>query len=140
MKQILIKFIFMLKIHMKQNINCWLQKWKCRFKVFKWLKNFHWIIKWYEWYWRISKILKNTIYIRNENIDCIWWLLASLVIKELGLTVPELFIKGRKLNSSLVFITQSYLVISKNIRLNLTKYFVIKVPNKRELQLIVFKY
>ena len=36
---------FVLKIHMKQNINCWLQKWKHRFKVFKWLKKFYWIIK-----------------------------------------------------------------------------------------------
>ena len=68
------------------------------------------------------------------------WLLASLVIKKLDLAVAGLFIRGRKLNSSLVFITQSYFVVSKNIRLNLTNYFVIKVPNKRELQLIVFKH
>ena len=68
------------------------------------------------------------------------WLLASLVIKKLDLTVPGLFIRGRKLNSSLAFITQSYFVVSKNIRLNLTNYFVIKVPNKRELQLIVFEH
>ena len=32
--------------------------------------------------------------------------------------VTELFIRGRKLNISLVFITQSYFDVPKNIRLN----------------------
>ena len=41
-----------------------------------------------------------------------------LFIKELNPTVPKLFIRGRKLNVSLVFITQSYFAVPKNIRLN----------------------
>ena len=56
--------------------------------------------------------------------------------KELNLIVTELFIRGRKLNISLVFITQSYFVVPKNIRLNSTHYFVMKIANKRELQQI----
>ena len=47
--------------------------------------------------------------------------------------VTELFIRGRKLNISLVFVTQSYCAVPKNIRLNFTQYFIIKIPNKREL-------
>ena len=35
-------------------------------------------------------------------------------------TVTELFIRGRKLNITLVFISKSYFVVPKNIRLNLT--------------------
>ena len=60
--------------------------------------------------------------------------------KKLNPIVTELFIKGRKLNISLVFITQSYFAVPKNIRQNSTHYFVIKVPNKRELQQIAFNY
>ena len=46
--------------------------------------------------------------------------------------VTELFIRGRKLNISLLFITQSYFAAPKNIRLNSTHYFVMKITNKRE--------
>ena len=57
--------------------------------------------------------------------------------KKLHPIVNELFIRGRKLN---IFITQSYFAVPKNIRLNLTKYFVMKIPNKRELQHIGFNH
>ena len=60
--------------------------------------------------------------------------------KKLNSIVTELFIRGRKLNISVVFITQSYFGVPKNIRLNSTHYFVMKTPNKRELQLIAFNY
>ena len=46
----------------------------------------------------------------------------------------EVFIRGRKLNISLVFITQSSFAVPKNIKLNSTHYFVMKIPNKPELQ------
>ena len=52
--------------------------------------------------------------------------------------VTELFIGGRNLNISLVFITQSYFSVPKNIRLNSTHYFITKIQNKREHQQIVF--
>ena len=54
--------------------------------------------------------------------------------------VTELLIRGRKLNISLVFMTQSYSTVSKNIRLNSTHYFIIKIPNKQELQQIAFNH
>ena len=54
--------------------------------------------------------------------------------------VTELFIRGRKLNISLVFIKQSYFAVSKNVRQNSTRCFILKIPNKRELQQIVFNH
>ena len=54
--------------------------------------------------------------------------------KKLSPIVTELFIKGRKINISLAFITQSYFAVSKNIRLNSTHYFIVKIPNKLEIQ------
>ena len=56
--------------------------------------------------------------------------------KKLNKIVTELFITGRKPNISLVFITQSYFAVAKNIKLNSTHYFVMKISNKRELQQI----
>ena len=55
-------------------------------------------------------------------------------------TVSELFIRGRKLNISIVFITQSYFAVPKDIRLNSTHYFVIKIPSKRELQQVALNH
>ena len=52
----------------------------------------------------------------------------------------ELFIKCRKLNISLVFITQSYFSIPKEVRLNSTHYLIMKIHNKRELQPIAFNH
>ena len=54
--------------------------------------------------------------------------------------VTELFIKGRKLNISLVFITQSYFKVPKGVRLNTTDFFIMKIPNKRELQQIAISH
>ena len=54
--------------------------------------------------------------------------------KKLNSIVTELFIRGRKLNISLVFITQSYFKVPKDVRLNTTHFFIMKIPNKRELQ------
>ena len=56
--------------------------------------------------------------------------------KKLSLKVTEFFLRGRKLNISLVFMSQSYLKVSKTIRLNITHWFIMKIPNKRELQQI----
>ena len=50
--------------------------------------------------------------------------------------VTELFIRGRKLNISIVFITQSYFKVPKDVRLNSTHFFIMKIPDKRELQQI----
>ena len=60
--------------------------------------------------------------------------------KILNSIVTELFIRGRKLNIPLAFITQSYFAVPKNIRQNPTHSFVMKIPIKRELEQIVFNH
>ena len=55
--------------------------------------------------------------INNENLNSI---------------VTELFIGGRKPNVSLVFITQSYFKVPKDVRLNTTHFFIMKIPNKKK--------
>ena len=54
--------------------------------------------------------------------------------------VTELFIRGRKLNTSIVFITQSYFKVPKDVRLNSSHFFIMKIPNKRELQQIALNH
>ena len=54
--------------------------------------------------------------------------------KKLNSIVTVLFIRGRKLNISLVFFTQSYFKVPKDVRPNTTHFFITKVSNKRELQ------
>ena len=60
--------------------------------------------------------------------------------KELNSIVTELFIRGIKLNNSLVFITQSYFKVPKDIRNNSTHFLFLKIPNKRELQQIAINH
>ena len=60
--------------------------------------------------------------------------------KKLNSIVTELFIRGRKLNISLVFIMQSYFKVPKDVRLNTTHFFITKIPNKRELQQITLNH
>ena len=63
-----------------------------------------------------------------------------VVHKILNPIVTELFIRERKLNTSLVFITQSYFAVPKNIKSNSTNYFVMKISNERELQQIAISH
>ena len=60
--------------------------------------------------------------------------------RKLNSVVTELFIIGRKLNISLAFIAQSYFKVSKDVRLNSTHFFIMKIPNKRELQQIALNH
>ena len=54
--------------------------------------------------------------------------------------IKELFIRCRKLNISLVFITQSYFSVPKDVSLNSSHYFIMKINNKRELQNIAINH
>ena len=54
--------------------------------------------------------------------------------KKFQAIIKELFIRCRKLNISLVFITQSYFSVPKDVRLNSTHYLIMKINNRRELQ------
>ena len=60
--------------------------------------------------------------------------------KKLNSKVTELFIRGRKLNISLVFITHSCFKVPKDVRLNISHFFIAKIPIKRELQQIAINH
>ena len=54
--------------------------------------------------------------------------------KNLKAIISELFIRCRKLNISIIFITQSYFRTPKDARLNSTHYVIMKIQSKKELQ------
>ena len=54
--------------------------------------------------------------------------------------IKELFIRCRKLNISLGFITQSYVSVSKDVRFNPTHYLIVKINNRRELENIAINH
>ena len=54
--------------------------------------------------------------------------------------VTELFIRGRKLNISLIFITQSHFEVPKDVINNSTHFFIMKILNKRELMQIAINH
>ena len=60
--------------------------------------------------------------------------------KKLNPIVTELFIRGKKRNISIVFITQLYFKVPKDVRLNSTHFFIMKIPNRRELQQIALNH
>ena len=60
--------------------------------------------------------------------------------KKLNSVVTKLFIRCRKLNISLVFIRQSYFKVPKDVSNNSTHFFIMKIPNKRELQQIAINH
>ena len=125
---------------MKQKINCYLTKEKVQdesiLMILKLLLNTQmtWMI--------FIKILKNTIQIKYKkkliaSDDMIPDMLSN---KKLNPIVIQLFLRGRNLNISLVFITQSYFNIPKDVRLNTTHFFIMKITNKRELQQIAYNH
>ena len=79
------------------------------------------------------KILKITILEKKRKILIIFDdMIADMINnKKLNPIVTELFIRGRKLNISIVFITQSYFKVPKDVRLNSAHSFIMKIPNKK---------
>ena len=77
---------------------------------------------------------------RKILIDFNEMIASMLSTKKLNPIVTELFIRSRKLNISLVFIPKSYFATPKNIRLNSIHYFILTIPNKRELQQTAFNH
>ena len=60
--------------------------------------------------------------------------------KKLNAIVTEMFIWGRKLNISIVFITQSYFKVPKDVEPNSTHFFIMIISNKRELRQIALNH
>ena len=68
-------------------------------------------------------------------------MIADMIHKEkLNSIVTELFIRRRKLNVSLAFITQSYFKVPKDVGLNTSHFFIAKIPNKTELQHVAINH
>ena len=61
-------------------------------------------------------------------------------IENINPIVTEFFIRDRKLNISHNFIMQSYFAVPKNIKLNYTHCFIMKIPNKQKLQQTAFNH
>ena len=86
-------------------------------------------------------VYKNINYYNPDRENKILIVFDDMIVdtiqnKKLNSKVTELFIRGRKLNISLVFITQSYFKVPKDVRLNTTHFFITKILSKRELQQI----
>ena len=81
--------------------------------------------------------IETNAYLTSKDLILIADILSN---KRLYSIVTELFIRGRKLDISLVFITQSNFVVPKNIRINSAHYFIMKVSNKQELQQTSFSH
>ena len=60
--------------------------------------------------------------------------------KKFQAVMKELFIRYRKLNVSLLFISQSYFSVAKEFRLNSTYYLIMKMSDERELQVITINH
>ena len=60
--------------------------------------------------------------------------------KTFQVIIKEHFIRCRKVNTSLVFITQYYFSVPKDVRLNSTHYLIMKFNNKKELQNIAINH
>ena len=70
----------------------------------------------------------------NKILTVFDYMIADMIHnKKLDLIVTKLFIGGRKLNISLLFITQSYFKVPKDVRLTTTHFFISKIPNNREI-------
>ena len=63
-----------------------------------------------------------------------------LTNKKFQSIIKKLFIRCRKINILLVFITQSNFCVPKDVRLNSTHYFIMKINNKKELQNIAINH
>ena len=67
-------------------------------------------------------------------------MMADIKNKEFQAIIKELFIRCRKLNTLLVFITQSYFSVPKDVRSCSTHYLIMKINNRKELQNIVMNH
>ena len=79
---------------------------------------------------------------RKRNILIIFddMIVDIMTNKRFQAIIKELFIRCRELNISLVFLTQSYFSVPKEVRLNSTHYLIIKLYNRGELQQIAINH
>ena len=83
---------------------------------------------------RILLITTQTLIVFNDTIA------DMMTNKKFQAIIKELFIRCRKLNILLVFITQAYFSIPKDVRLNSKYHLIMKINNKKELQNIAINH
>ena len=83
---------------------------------------------------RILLITTQTLIVFNDTIA------DMMTNKKFQAIIKELFIRCRKLNILLVFITQSYFSIPKDVRLNSKHHLIMKIDNKKELQNVAINH
>ena len=92
------------------------------------------------WWMMFMRILIIIIWVEKENLDYFWWYDRGYYDKQKISIRNKGIIRSRKLNISLVFITQSYFSVPKDVRLNSTHYLIMKINNKRGLQNIAIDH
>ena len=90
----------------------------------------------------LTKTLKNTTSVKKCKILIVFDVMIAHMLsnKKFNPIVTDLFIRDKKLIISLVFVMQSYFVIRKDIKLNSSQYFIMKIQNKWEHQQIAFNH
>ena len=83
---------------------------------------------------RILLITTQTLIVFNDTIA------DMMTNKKCQAIIKELFIRCRKVNILLAFITQSYFSIPKDVRLNSKHHLIMKIDNKKELQNIAINH
>ena len=89
-----------------------------------------------------TKIMNNIIWEKKRKVLIVFDdMIADMINnKKLNPIVTELFIRGRKPNISIAFITQSYFNVPIDVRLNSMLFFIMKILSKRELQQIALNH
>ena len=89
----------------------------------------------------VCKNIDNYNINKENKILIVFDMIADMINnKKLNAILTELFIRCRKLNISLVFISQSYFKVAKDVRNNSTHVFIMKIPSKRELMQIAINH
>ena len=109
------------------------------------MKHFSYPKAFFEYSYYMDDIYKNTKEYNPDKKQKILTVFDDMIPhiysnKRLNPLATELFVREWELNISLVFITKYYFTVPKHIRLNSTHYFIMKIPNKRELQKIAFDH
>ena len=110
--------------------NFYLKTERCRNKAFKWSKYIYRVSKYDDVYENIHDYNSS----RKRKIVFDDMIASIMTNKRFQAIIKKLFIICRKLSISLVFITQSYFTVPKDVRLNSTLYLIMKINNKRESQ------
>ena len=77
---------------------------------------------------------------KRKNLIVFDDMIADIMTKKIQATIKEVFIRCTKVNILLVFITQSFFSVPKDVVLNSTHYLIMKINNKRELQNIAINH